>query len=301
MAQLYNITLTAANPPTIGYTVYYNSVNPATIATIGLTSTPATGLTKAQLISPGLKVSVPDAATSVILYSVECISSASFTVPTYVTIVANATNINATTLTLNWTTTPGGIATSYLIFRDGVLIATLGNVTTYGVTGLTAGTTYNFAVQAKNINGNIIGTSNAVVVTTTSQITSFCAVWNSSYFPFEVYIDGYLDFLGGMLPGETILSSGTSVDLISYVSIGGYTYNGPFGAQLSFTDGTTIGTFGTYTNYQGNEGDENPVYSLRFTGTIQTDYHRTLIVDITSVYDTYTSGINPTSSKDDCP
>lgn len=166
MAQLYNITLTAANPPTIGYTVYYNSVNPATIATIGLTSTPATGLTKAQLISPGLKVSVPDAATSVILYSVECISSASFIVPTYVTIVASATNINSTTLTLNWTTTPGGIATSYLIFRDGVLIATLGNVTTYGVTGLTAGTAYNFAVQAKNINGNIIGTSNAVVVTT---------------------------------------------------------------------------------------------------------------------------------------
>jgi hypothetical protein len=192
MAKLYNITLTAANPPTIGYTVYYNSVNPATIATIGLTSTPATGLTKAQLISPGLKASVPDAATSVILYNVECISSASFTVPTYVTIVASASDIGPVSLTLNWTTTPSGIATSYLIFRDGVLIATLGNVLTYGVTGLTEDTTYNFAVQAKNVNGDIVGTSNAVLATTSLEYTY--EYYGSLYpdDPCNAYVDAYV-------------------------------------------------------------------------------------------------------------
>lgn len=301
MAKLYNITLTSTSPPTTGYTIYYNSVNVATIATIGLAGGPATNLTKTQLVSPGLKVSVPDTATSVIMYNIECASSANFIVPISVTITASASNINSTSLTLDWITSPSGIATSYLIFKDGILLETLGNVSTYNVSDLTAEVTYNFSVQGKDISGNVVGISNSVIVTTPSGIISFCAVWDSYYFTPEVYIQGYLDFLGSMLPGETIVSSGTNVDLISYVSINGYTYNGLFGAPLSFTDGTTIGTFGTYTNPQSIEGDDSPVYSLRFSGTVQTDYPRTLTVDVTSVYDTYTPGISPTSSANNCP
>ena len=252
MAQLYNITLTAANPPTIGYTVYYNSVNPATIATIGLTSTPATGLTKAQLISPGLKVSVPDAATSVILYSVECISSASFIVPTYVTIVASATNINSTTLTLNWTTTPGGIATSYLIFRDGVLIATLGNVTTYGVTGLTAGTAYNFAVQAKNINGNIIGTSNAVVVTTIAgSSVTFSDEYESDIIGLSQY-SGTVTVIGSPAVFKVFASNsgdpGGTVSASAVIDGTSMSANNPFGDGTVLSTNSKTLTAGTY-NY----------------------------------------------------
>jgi hypothetical protein len=103
-----------------------------------------------------------------------------------------------------------------------------------------------------------------------------------------------------MLPGETITTVGTSVDLVSYTTypVGGVTFTGPFGSALSFTDGTTTGTFGTYVNPQG--ANDNPAYSLRFVGTIQTDYPRTLSVDVISVYDTYTPGLNPATSKDDC-
>ena len=232
MAKLYNITLTAANPPTIGYTVYYNSVNAATIATIGLTGGPATGLTKAQLVSPGLKVSVPDAATSVVLYNVECTSSTSFTVPTYVTIVASAANVSTTSLTLNWTTTPGGVATSYLIFRDGVLIATLGNVATYAVTGLTLGTTYNFAVQAKNVNGNVIGTSNAVIVTTAAGSS---VIFSDEY---ETDIIGITSY------------SGTVTVVGNAATFKAYAYNGgdPFGTvNTSATiDGTGMSAYNPF-------------------------------------------------------
>lgn len=164
MAKLYNITLTAATPPTIGYTVYYNSVNASTIATIGLAGGPATNLTKAQLVSPGLKVSIPDTATSIIMYNIECASSTNFTVPTSVTITASASNIYSTSITLNWITAPSGIATSYLIFKDGVLLTTLGNVSSYEVSSLTAGVTYNFSVQGKDVVGNVVGISNSVTV-----------------------------------------------------------------------------------------------------------------------------------------
>ena len=136
--------------------------------------------------------------------------------------------------------------------------------------------------------------------TTPQPVIGFCAVWNSSVFSYDNYIDGYLDFLSSMLPGETITTVGTSVDLVSYTTypVGGVTFTGPFGSALSFTDGTTTGTFGTYVNPQG--ANDNPAYSLRFVGTIQTDYPRTLSVDVISVYDTYTPGLNPATSKDDC-
>ncbi|MFJ3905912.1 chitinase [Streptomyces sp. NPDC090025] len=61
-----------------------------------------------------------------------------------------AGNVTSSAVTLNWPAVPG--ATSYRIYRDGVLIATVsGN--TYTATGLTAATAYRFEVSAANSAG----------------------------------------------------------------------------------------------------------------------------------------------------
>ncbi len=56
-----------------------------------------------------------------------------------------------TQITLNWspsTGSPGCTITNYKVFRGGALIATLGNVTTYTDSGLIAGNSYNYNIQA---------------------------------------------------------------------------------------------------------------------------------------------------------
>jgi hypothetical protein len=165
--KLYNITLNSISPPLTGYTIYYNSVNASTIAKIGLTTNNATNLTKAQLVTPGLRVSVPDNATSVILYNAECATSVVNTITPNLGITASATNITDTSCTIDWvTSTSVPLGTQFLLYMNGVVIYTGTGQFTYDVTGLTAETTYNFAVQAKDVNGNVIGVSNAVIVTT---------------------------------------------------------------------------------------------------------------------------------------
>jgi len=137
-----------------------------------------------------------------------------------------------------------------------------------------------------------------------------CGVWSSVIQPagtpstFDNYIDGYIDFAASMFPGETIDTSGTSITITSYTTYPGFpviTYNP--GASLTFSGGDTIGYFGTFVVPQGTNGE--PVYSLRFQGILQTSLPRTLVVDTTSIYDTYIPAIPGSSeaktTKDDCP
>jgi chitodextrinase len=83
------------------------------------------------------------------------------------------TNIGTTSVTLSWNASTDNVAvTNYLVYRNGTLIDTLGNVPTYNVSGLTAGTTYNFYVIAKDATGNLSGKSNVESATTTEIVTS---------------------------------------------------------------------------------------------------------------------------------
>ena len=106
-----------------------------------------------------------------------------------------------------------------------------------------------------------------------------------------------------MFPGETIDTSGTSLTLTEYITYPGFpvvTYTP--GEVVTFGGGDTIGYFGTFVQPQGTNAE--PVYSLRFQGTLQTSLPRTLVVDTTSIYDIYTPsgpGLEATTSKDDCP
>ncbi|WP_422079421.1 fibronectin type III domain-containing protein [Ulvibacterium sp.] len=86
-----------------------------------------------------------------------------------------------TTVDLSWTGATDDIdVTGYRIYKDGVLEASLGNIGTYQVTGLTAGTSYNFTAMALDAAGNESPVSNSVSVTTNSSGGGGQTVWNTS-------------------------------------------------------------------------------------------------------------------------
>ena len=70
-------------------------------------------------------------------------------------------------INLGWTASTDNVAvTGYRVYRNGVLLATLGNVTAYQNTGLSASTTYSYTVQAFDAAGNASAQSPAVIATT---------------------------------------------------------------------------------------------------------------------------------------
>ena len=96
----------------------------------------------------------------------------------------SSTSQTDTTVDLSWNAATDNIGvTGYKIFKDGNLEATLGNVNTYQVTGLTASTAYSFTVTALDASGNESAPSSAVSVTTDSTSGgggSGGSVWSES-------------------------------------------------------------------------------------------------------------------------
>ncbi|MEM9648295.1 MAG: LamG-like jellyroll fold domain-containing protein [Bacteroidota bacterium] len=81
----------------------------------------------------------------------------------------SGTGQSQTTVDLSWNGATDNVGvTGYKVFKDGTLEATLGNVSAYQVTGLTASTSYNFTVRALDAAGNESSLSNVVSVTTDS-------------------------------------------------------------------------------------------------------------------------------------
>ena len=79
-----------------------------------------------------------------------------------------ASNTTETTTDLSWSDSSDNIAvTGYDIFQDGAYLASSSS-TSYNVSGLTAGTNYEFYVQAFDAAGNISNASNVASVTTDS-------------------------------------------------------------------------------------------------------------------------------------
>ncbi|MDF2522711.1 MAG: multidomain protein with s-layer y region, glug motif, ig motif, i-set domain, pkd domain [Clostridiales bacterium] len=80
-----------------------------------------------------------------------------------------------TGVTLNWTGASDNIAvTGYKIFKDGSEIASVaGDISTYNVSGLTAGTSYIFKVEAGDVSNNWTTDGPEVAVTTSTPITGW--------------------------------------------------------------------------------------------------------------------------------
>lgn len=76
--------------------------------------------------------------------------------------------LTQSSLTLSWNAATDNVAvTGYDVYRNGTKInSSPVTSTTYSVTGLNAGTTYNFYVQARDAAGNLSGNSNTVSITT---------------------------------------------------------------------------------------------------------------------------------------
>jgi chitodextrinase len=84
-----------------------------------------------------------------------------------------ASNIGATTLTLNWSESTDNVGvTGYDVYRGATLLGTVSGTTlTYQVIGLTTGTTYTFSIRAKDAAGNN-STARNITTTTNSAPTN---------------------------------------------------------------------------------------------------------------------------------
>ncbi len=85
------------------------------------------------------------------------------TVPTGLT----ASAASATQINLAWTASTDNVGvTAYKVYRGGILLATLGNVTSYSDTGLTTATAYSYTVAACDAAGNCSAQSAVVLLGT---------------------------------------------------------------------------------------------------------------------------------------
>ena len=127
MARQFNVTITSGTAPG-PYNVYYDSVNASNYATVYATSLPATGLTYSELIS-GVLVSVPDEATTIILYNTDlaCLVSDTHILPIPTptpTVTATPTPTATQTATPTPTETPTPTPTPTCTFDVDISLAT---------------------------------------------------------------------------------------------------------------------------------------------------------------------------------
>ncbi|MFK4088094.1 discoidin domain-containing protein [Kribbella sp. NPDC020789] len=79
-----------------------------------------------------------------------------------------STGVTSTSASLSWTASSDNVGVSgYDVLRNGVAVAT-STSTTYTDTGLTAGTSYTYTVQARDLAGNVSGPSAPVTVQTSA-------------------------------------------------------------------------------------------------------------------------------------
>lgn len=91
--------------------------------------------------------------------------------------------VTETTVILNWTSASDNVGvTNYKVYKNGSLLTTLGNQTSYIATGLASGTQYSFKITAGDAASNWSSDSNTVTPTTASSffVVNLTAVGKSS-------------------------------------------------------------------------------------------------------------------------
>ena len=121
----------------------------------------------------------------------------------------SATAVSATKINVSWSASTDNVAVAgYRLYRDGVLLAAVGNVTTAQDTGLAPGTTHTYNVDAVDAAGNASGKSNSAAATTLSTNTAtlaWDAVTVSGLSGYRVYY--------GTAPGTYLQSPGNGVSV----------------------------------------------------------------------------------------
>ena len=145
-----------------------------------------------------------------------------------------ASNTSQTSTQLSWSPSTDNVgASGYDVYQGTNLITTTGS-TSYNVNGLTANTTYNFTVRAKDAAGNMSAASNTTSVTTDAVVLTYC---NSN-------------------------GNNTNYEYIDYVGLGG------------INNGTAAnGGYADFTNVIGDVsyGTNTIILSVGFTGSSYTE------------------------------
>jgi chitodextrinase len=130
-------------------------LNQSTTYTYNVDAVDAAGNTSIQSLPASATTATPDTTPP--------------SIPTGLT----ATAISASRIDLSWTASTDNVGvTGYIIRRDGSILNTAGNVTTFQNTGLTQSTTYSYTVEAIDADGNASGQSASASATTATIDTT---------------------------------------------------------------------------------------------------------------------------------
>lgn len=175
-----NLTWTAAtdNVAVTAYKVYRGGTLLATLGNV--TSYSSTGLSPATAYS--YTVAACDAAGNCSAQSAATSATTAAlpdTTAPAIPVAPVATVVSASQINLTWTASTDNVGvTVYKVYRDGVLLATLGNVTSYSDSGLAAATAYSYTLVACDAAGNCSANSVAGAATTSAAagtLTSLAA------------------------------------------------------------------------------------------------------------------------------
>jgi chitodextrinase len=91
-----------------------------------------------------------------------------------------ALTVGVTTIDLQWDAATDNVGvTGYKVYQNGILIATIGNLLTYYVEGLTEATTYSFEVSALDALGNESPLSVPLIQTTGTEAPTYGTIFSS--------------------------------------------------------------------------------------------------------------------------
>jgi hypothetical protein len=154
-----------------------------------------------------------------------------------------ATTASATAINLSWTAATDNVAvTGYQIWRNGTFLTSTFNATTYQDSGLTASTSYSYAVKGFDEAGNIGGFSNSASATTTALPGSYLNVTATAGATtgFNLTTLAPLDWVkGGVTLGalnRTEMATGTGISAFSAITSALSCTTG--GNTFTWTDGT---------------------------------------------------------------
>lgn len=170
-ASSVNLSWTASsdNVGVTGYDVYRNGV---LLASTASTSYSVTGLSSNTTYQFYVKAKDAagnvSAASNTISVTTLFIDTQAPTAPSNLT----ASNITTNSATLAWTASTDNVGvTGYDVYKNSVLVAST-TTTSYNATELTANTTYQFYVKAKDAAGNVSAASSTLAVTTENSGTT---------------------------------------------------------------------------------------------------------------------------------
>jgi chitodextrinase len=134
----------------------------------------------------------------------------------------SATAVSSSQINLSWTAATDNVGVAgYNIYRGGMQIATVGAVTTYQNTGLTASTSYSYTIRAFDAAGNVSGQSISANATTQAPNTTATLAWDPVV---ATNLAGYRLYYG-TAPGTYLQSrgQGASVGNVTTFTVSGLT------------------------------------------------------------------------------